>query len=541
MIVNTRFSENEIKEQLERIINSEWFKRSRQLCKFLRFVVEATLNGENARIKGYTIATEVFNRDETFDPQNDPIVRIEAGRLRRRLEHFYGTAGRHDLIRIEIPKGAYVPVFRGPEPTTHGQEAVKAPIASDARSDQEIDLSKRPSVAVMPLINLNKDEEQDYFVYGLGEELSNHLSLIQGLFVVAHYSMMQYKAKTYDLRQVGRELNVQYIITGSIYRGENRVKLTMQITATRTGEQIWGQRFDIPLTAASLLKLRDEITQKVVSSVAGTYGGLVQTMWKASRGKHVQNLTVYEAVLRTYYYNLKLSSETFAASKLALEHAVIIDPHYARAWAMLAEMHCDIYIYVGNDDNPLEKADECVRKAADLDPSCQYAYYAQSFLGVLEKDRGKTIKAAEAMIALNPNAAFMVGAAGTWLGLVGEYERGIDHIHRSMKMAPSYPGWFHFIPFAKNYRRGDYEQALIEVDKMNLPDWFWKPLVHAATLGQLDRIEQARAAYNELLTFKPDFDAKAAYFINALLMDEVLIEGLFEGLAKAGLKVPVDR
>ncbi len=388
----------------------------------------------------------------------------------------------------------------------------------------------------MPLINLNNDEELDFFVYGLGEELTNNLSLIQGLAVVAHYSMMQYKTKAVELGQVGRDLNLQYLLTGSIYRGENRLKLTLQATATQTGKQIWGQRFDIPLTAPGLMELRDEITQQVVSSVADNYGGLVQKMWKASRGKRVENLTAYEAVLRYYYFNLYPSPETQATGKAALEHAVTIDPHYAKAWALLAETYCDTYIYVGNDDNPLEKSQEYVQKAIDLDPVCQYAYYSQSYLSAIKKEREKAIAAAERMIELNPNAAFMVGAAGTWLGLVGEYKRGLDLIQQSMKMAPLYPGWFHFIPFASHFRSGEYKQALIQAEKINLPAWFWDPLVRAATLGQLGRIEQAQAACNELLTIKPNFDAEANYFIEALLMDQVLIEGLFEGLAKAGIK-----
>jgi adenylate cyclase len=538
--VDTKFSDNDIKKQLERILHSDGFMRSHQLHKFLRFVVEASLSPDSGHVKGYTIATEVFGRDENFDPQKDPIVRIEAGRLRRKLKHYYDTAGRNDPICIDIPKGAYIPVFKQ-QSTTSGLKTDKVTSEPNGLSAPEIDLSNRPSVAVMPLINLNNDEEQNFFAYGLGEELSNQLSLIQGLAVVAHYSMMQYKDRTFALKQVGRDLNVQYLITGSIYRGEKRLKLTLQATATRTGKQIWGQRFDIPLTAPGLFKMQDEITQQVVSSVADNYGGLVQTMWKASRGKRVQDLSAYEAVLRTYYYNLKLSSETFKASKTALEHAVSVDPTYARAWAMLAEFYCDTYLYIGNDDNPLETAHECVRKALDLDPNCQYGYYAKAFIGVLKNDRETAITASERMIALNPSAAFMVGAAGTWLGLAEEYDRGIEYIQRSIKMAPFFPGWFHFIPFARHFQSGKYEQALIEADKINLSNWFWDPLVRAATLGQLGRSEQAQAAYNELLAIKPNFDAEAHYFVNALLMDEVLIEGLFEGLGKAGLKTSGDR
>jgi len=537
MPVKKKLSDDLIRLQLNRILASRGFSNSERLRSFLSFVVEASLNKQTGRVKAYTIATEVFGRQVDFDPQSDPIVRIEAGRLRRRLEYYYGTSGLNDAIRIEIPKGAYVAVFRS-QPVTEGvtHHHKQMPLSETPEGVQS-DLSRRPSMALMPFLNLNNDEDLDFFTYGLGEELSSNLSLIQGLFVVAHYSMMQYKEKTLDLRQVGQEQNVDYLITGSLYRGEKRVRLALQLTNTQTGKQIWGKRYDIPLSAPNLFKLRDEITQRVVSIVADNYGGIVQTLWSASKGKPTRSLTAYEAVLRYYYFNLNPTSETFAAGKKALEHAVTIDPDYAIAWAMQGEVHCDryLYLYLGKAENALQTAAECVQKAISIDPNCQYAFYTRSYLSILQKDRDTAITSAEQMIALNPDAAFMVGAAGVWLGLAGEYERGIECIHKCIEMAPVYPGWFHFVPFANYFRKGECEQALLEAKKINLPGWFWDPLLRAAILGQMGRIKQAQTAYNELLTINPDFETNAVYYVHALLMDDTLIERLFEGLYMAGL------
>ncbi|MBT8331628.1 MAG: hypothetical protein KJP06_04795 [Deltaproteobacteria bacterium] len=537
MPVNNKLSNDNIRKQLDRILASKGFSRSERLRAFLRFVVEATLNEQTDRVKAYTIATEVFGRQADFDPQGDPIVRIEAGRLRRRLEHYYGTDGRNDSILIEVPKGAYVAVFRSRPVTGDVAPNHKAMSQSKSLERVEPDLSKRPSMAVMPLLNLNKDENLDFFTYGLGEELSSNLSLIQGLFVVAHYSMMQYKGQTLDLRQVGREQNVDYLITGSLYRGEERVRLALQLTSTRTGEQIWGKRFDITLSASNLLKLRDKITRRVVSSVADNYGGVVQTLWSASKEKTARSLTAYEAVLRHYFYNLHLTAETIADGKEALEHAVTIDPGYALAWAMLGEVHCDrhLYHYLSKAKNALQKAAECVQKAISIDPYCQYAYFTKSVLSIIQKDRNTAITAAEQIIALNPDAAFMVGAAGVCLTFASEYERGIECIHKSIKMGPVYPGWFHFVPFADYFLKGKYEQALVEAKKINMTGWFWDPLLRTAALGQMGRIKHAQAAYSELLTINPDFEKNASYYVYAVLMDDTLTERLFEGLYKAGL------
>ncbi|MDX2498986.1 MAG: adenylate cyclase, partial [Deltaproteobacteria bacterium] len=149
-----------IRVQLERILQSDQFKAPGKQRKFLNFVVEETLEGRTDQIKGYTIAVTVYGRNEKFDPQTDPIVRVEAGRLRRALEHYYLTAGKNDPARIKIPKGSYVPTFH----------AVRAPQSETKMYTSERDDGSpgmEPSIAVMPFINLTGDREQDYFTDGL--------------------------------------------------------------------------------------------------------------------------------------------------------------------------------------------------------------------------------------------------------------------------------------------------------------------------------------------------------------------------------------
>jgi tetratricopeptide (TPR) repeat protein len=143
---------------------------------------------------------------------------------------------------------------------------------------------------------------------------------------------------------------------------------------------------------------------------------------------------------------------------------------------------------------------------------------------------------------------FSAKIAGVCLTFAGEYERGIECIYKSIEMAPVYPGWFQFVPFTDYFLKGKYEKALVEARKINMPGWFWDPLMRAATLGKMDRIKQAQAAYCELLAINPDFEAycellainpdfekNSTYYINAVLMDDTLIERLFEGLYRAGL------
>jgi adenylate cyclase len=175
----------------------------------LRFVVHETLEGHASQIKGYTIAVTVYGRTEKFDPQVDPIVRVEAGRLRRALEHYYLTAGKNDPVRLKIPKGSYVPTFNPVQIPPSGTQT-----HIPEREDRA--LTTGPSVAVMPLINLTNDKEQEYFTDGLTEDLTTELTRYQDFQIIASQSTMPFKGRKVDPREIGRDLGVQFLLTGSV-------------------------------------------------------------------------------------------------------------------------------------------------------------------------------------------------------------------------------------------------------------------------------------------------------------------------------------
>ena len=200
-----------IRSQLARILQSVEFRASEKQRAFLSFIVDEALAGRSSQIKGYTIAVSAYGRPEGFDPQVDPIVRVEAGRLRRALDHYYLTAGKNDPVYIEIPKGSYVPVFSTvPEVPSGDKTRPSKPEGSAPTTG--------PSIAVMPLTNLTGDKEQDYFVDGLSEELTAEITRYQDFQVIASQSTMQFKGKNIDPRELGRDLGVQFLLKGSVRR-----------------------------------------------------------------------------------------------------------------------------------------------------------------------------------------------------------------------------------------------------------------------------------------------------------------------------------
>jgi adenylate cyclase len=518
-----------IRLQLELILQSVEFRGSNKQRKFLSFAVEETLAGRASQLKGYTIAVEVYGRKEGFDPQTDPIVRLEAGRLRRALEHYYLTAGKNDPLRIEIPKGGYVPAF----------QTVEIPSSGDERftfEGEDLALPTGPSIAVLPLINMTGDKDQDYFTDGLTEELTTELCRYQDFQVIASQSTTQFKGQEFDPREIRKALGVQFLLVGSVRWNSKSVKVAIGLLDTSTGAQIWGYSYKGDLTAADLIAMQEDIARRVIGTIADQYGLISRRLSRESRKKPPADLQAYDAVLRFYHYETVLTPEAFKEALEGLEWAVEIDPGYGLAWAMLGHLYADNYaLGFCLIDTPLEKAMACTQKAVALAPENQFARDALTLVHFHRGDKELFLKNAEQTIAFNSNSPYVVGVAGWHMALYGEWDRGLALMEKGMKLNPYYPSWFHLAPYMHLYSRGEYENAFNEALKFNYPELFWDPLMRAAALGQMGRENEARAALGELLKVEPDFATRGRLLINRYVKVDDLVDSVVEGLQKAGL------
>lgn len=518
-----------VRLQLERILQSAEFRGSDKQRKFLSFIVEETLEDRASQLKGYTIALAVYERTEKFDPQVDPIVRVEAGRLRRALEHYYLTAGKNDPLRIEIPKGSYVPTFHTVQTRPSGAKTLTS-------GRKEGALSTGPTVAVMPLINLTGDKDQDYFVDGLTEELTTELARYQVFQVIASQSTMRFKGQKTDPKEVGTDLGVRFLLTGSIRKNLKTVKVDIRLLDTSTAGQIWGESYKRDLTPADLIALQEEIAHGVVGAIADHYGLISRRLSAESRKKAPADLNAYDAVLRFYHYETVLTPEAFEKALSALERAVQIDPGYGLAWAMLGHLHADNYaLEFCEIEAPLEKAMSFAQKGVALAPENQFTQDALSLVHFHRGDKALFMKHVEQTIALNPNSPYIVGVAGWHMMLYGEWDRGLTLLKKGMKLNPYHPSWFHLAPYMDYYRRGDYENAFAEALKFNYPELYLDPMMRAAALGQLGKHDNAKIAVEQLLKLRPDFSAHGRWLISRYVKVDALIDSIIEGLRKAGL------
>jgi adenylate cyclase len=245
-----------VRAQTKRILASPELKRSSSLSRLLRFVVEETLNGNGHELKEYRLGVDVFERGADFDPRVDPVVRIQAAKLRSRLAEYYSSEGRNDKIRIAIMKGGYVPTFT----FVHGRE--EKPAALKAADKQ--------SIAVLPFVNISADPENEHFTDGLTEELINVLTSVPGLRVVARTSAFSFKNSRQDIRDIGAQLNAHAVIEGSVRKDGNRLRVTAQLVEVSSGYHLFSRSFKRELN--DVFAAQDDLANAFASEVIPALG-----------------------------------------------------------------------------------------------------------------------------------------------------------------------------------------------------------------------------------------------------------------------------
>jgi adenylate cyclase len=521
----------EIRNQLDRILASPEFHATDKMRDFLRFVVDEKLAGRSHRLKGFTIAVEVFGRGEDFDANRDPIVRIQAGRLRRAIERYYLVGGVHDPILIDIPKGRYVPRF-----------AARTAI-SDHRADPSARFAKHdtprvdgPTLAVLPFENLTGDPEQLVLTEGLTEELATELTRFQDIAVISCRLGRQPAAGAVDPPGLAREVGARFVLKGAVRRDNETVKVSAQLIDTIDGRQIWADASSHPLEAGLLIATQEKIANNVVSKVASEFGIIARRLSTESRKKPPSDLRTYEAMLRYYSHQIEPSPESAATCFAALQAASETEPDYGPVWSALASLHCQMYTFdTPGVANPLDTALEYARRGVFLEPGSQLARMTLAYASYLAEESESFREESEIALALNPNSPYTVGAIGFFHAIQGEFDRGLALLDRAIAVCPCHPRWFHSGYVLRRMLEHDYEGALTETTK-HLPFiGYWDDVVQAAMLGKLGRKDEAQSHVEAALEQKPDFAARARELMRRGLKIDALIDDLVDGLRAAGM------
>jgi len=528
-----------VKSQLERILASTEFMASNVLSRFLRYVVKQTLNGQSASIKQYTIAVEALGYGADFEPQANPNIRIQARKLRRALDRYYYEEGLDDPVRIDIPKGGYVPVFVPNHNIPQNADSASEPVCPvpDA-AEQQVMLPDGPSIAILPLKYMGNGPEHACLASGISEEIVIALTRFQDFLVVGPLDRDKIRQKQLGPRGIGREYNVRFVLDGTArLRGQN-LRLTTKLTDANNGKQLWGQAHDYDIGASSIDQAENEIVSQVVASIADNYGVIPRMLAQEKLSHHDECLSEYKAILKFYDVIRAPTPVSLAEGIADLERVIERHPKHDLAIALLSDLNGGPY-WLGfvDDTSGLERAEILARRALALNPNLQESHFAMAEVHYLRHRQEACLFELERTLELNPNNARVLANSALFLTGLGQGERGLAIIQKAMRLNPHHPGWYHFIPFSYHFYQGDYESALFAANGFNTPEFFWDPLIRTAVLGQLDRQAEAKKAAGELMAIVPDFGPRSRSLIQRMVFLQEHTEMLLEGLHKAGVTV----
>ena len=443
----------DVLQELEKICRSSEFSSKERSCQLLRYLIDETLNHPGNQLKQYTIARKVFDRNKDFRPDLDPIVRIQVGRLRRSLDIYYLTKGKDDPIRISLVKGSYKPVFlRHSEPDL--QPSTESPI------NEEIFSHTGPSIGVLPFKNLTGNNERDFFVQGFSEELTQELTHYEDFRILS-------LRLTPDIPEEGSVNGIQkltvesdFIIEGAVREEGDHVKISATLTHSKSREQLWGEQYLRQMTTGDLITIQEEISNQVIATIASEYGIIPQRLSRESRRKSTSELSVYESILRYYYYQAQQTLDTAQDAFDALQNALTKDPDNATAMAMLASLYGNVYMLdrPGSKD-ALTRMVDLSRKAIDLEPDNQLVSLVHAWTYFVFNEREKFFSEIERTLSLNPNSPLRLGSCGFFIALYGDWERGKRLLDRAMENSLGYPRWYYGVTTTFYYRTNDYQNA----------------------------------------------------------------------------------
>jgi serine/threonine protein kinase/tetratricopeptide (TPR) repeat protein len=417
-----------------------------------------------------------------------------------------------------------------PTPSSTSRSAA-APDSGAARAEEGF------WVAVLPFKYSGGDSDLTALGEGLTEDIVTGLSRFSYLKVIARSSTVRYAREAADVRTAANELGARYVMEGSLRQSGSKIRIAAQLVDANSGADLWAETYDRAFRPDAVFELLDDVVPRIVSTVADTQGILPHTMTEALRNRDPEQLSPYEAVLRSFAHFQRLNAPEHAAARAALEKAVLQPPDRGDCWAMLSMLYREEYTHGFNlQPDPIGRALAAARRAVDAAPANHLAYHALASALFFRRELGAFRAAAERALALNSMDGFTAAYLGFQIAYAGDWERGCALADRATRLNPNHPGWYWFPLFFNAYRQRDYQGALDAVLKVNMPAFWRTQFALATAYAQLGERDAASNAVRELLTIRPDFPVVARNELRKW-WDAELIEHLIDGLRKAGLEI----
>jgi adenylate cyclase len=573
----------EVRKYLRKLLASSDFSASERNRRFLTYVVDETLAGRSSRIKAYNIALAAFDRSEDFDPHHDPIVRIEARRLRRSLEHYYLTAGKADRIRIDIPKGSYIAAFTRSDPDQASSPDAQAPQADSdmptgpRRSPRTSRIAARllaallggaslllvvtwlsvqqfwnadeaggagapqprgPKIIVYPFEVTSGTSAHAFVARGLTYDLIASLTRFDDLFVYGPETSFDVGGPS-GQHLVAAAIEPDFVLSGSVVSTDMTLRVSAMVTDTRTGQYVWSWSHETPLTPSHLLQVQSDMAERVARAVGQPYGAVFERTATEIWGKPAKDLSSYECVVRFQQYWRTYDVRQYDDLLGCMETTIKTDPSYARAYSCLALLYVDAYRFGYGSKNlgfdPVQRALELADTAVSLEPFSSDGYLALSVARWFAHNVDGSLEAAQQGLELNPHNTNLIGELGIRYTLLARWDESKAMMDKLFAYNPRAPAGYRRANFFNAYMHGDYETALTEAMSAEMPLNLYDYVMRAMVYAQLGDSENAKAAVAEILKFDPKYGDHVVADFRKRNADPSIVRAIADGLTKAGL------
>jgi len=518
-------------QELERVCKSKEFQSKPRMKKFLMYLTTEYIEGRAHKIKGYSIAVDVFDQPDNFDPDLNALVRINAGRLRRLLRLYYLEEGVDNQIKIHIPKGKYVPTF-----LTNTKPKELNRLVNDRT--ERTGLKMKPRLAVLPFRNLSEKEGLKFLCFGISQELASSMAKYDDLSIIGTLQRPEQEFIDKAALEYYKSEGVNYLTDGDIAVFGDNLNINVRLIDVKENLRIWGENFKANLEKDDLFDVQTKISSRVASIMGSEYGLINKKKFSLLLASKTDVPSEYMMLLKFYFHETQLTEDSFNNLLESVEKALTQDPDSAIYLAIKANMFGDVYAFgLPGADEAYKIFGELAEKAYTINPYNPFVRVVLAHKCFMYGDKERFCNICDEMVSWMANNPYRLGTLALLICLYGEWEKGKELLDRVLENNIDIPMWLFGATCLYFYRDEEYELALKEANKYQMPNFYWGPLLRAAIHGQLKQKELALKNINKLLEVRPDFKERGRYLMSRYIKEDSLVSHVIEGLAKAGLQV----
>ena len=505
----------EVRSHLEHLLHSPHFDGSARSREFLRYVVDEVLGGRAAYLKQATIAVEVFGRRPDFDAVIDPIVRVQAGRLRRSLERYYLLCADRDSIRIELPKGSYAPVFIENRETS----------LPETKALQSVD--EWPTVVVYPFVVHSTSES------ALAAQLVDELTAELGRYGVLHVA----RPMGTDLPQP-MVMAARFELHGIARTSNGTTQFAARLVDRASGQQIWADEFHPREGVAAATGSAQDFGRLIAARVGAEHGVIVRLLAGEMAARGFPANDAFAAIARSQHFMFSRQVGALVPAIESLQQLTHRAPEIELAWTSLARLYLMNHSFeLSSMFTPVEMAIGCANQSVLLEPASARTRCLMATALLVKGELAAARRELE--LAQRPNSDSLAyrEVIGWLTALCGDWDQGVALMRAALERNPYCQPCVSHGLWADALRRRDFDAAYAAALEYRDPNFFWRELMIACCLGHLDRLDEARACVGELLRARPQFGLRGRRLIAHYIKSDELRATIVDGLRKAGAEV----